>query len=61
MIIYPHGNLGCAMRHIHGVDTQRDNRLKQTDGPLFRGRDKALLVEVDTRLWSSTSEQANSA
>ncbi len=34
----PHGNLGRVMRHMNGVYTQRYNRLKPTDGPLFRGR-----------------------
>jgi REP element-mobilizing transposase RayT len=46
----PHGNLGRAMRHINGVYTQRYNRLKQTDGPLFRGRYKAILVDEDNYL-----------
>jgi hypothetical protein len=46
----PHGNLGRAMRHINGVYTQRYNRLKRTDGPLFRGRYKAILVEKDRYL-----------
>ena len=36
------------MRHINGVYTQRHNRLKQTDGPLFRGRYKAICVEADS-------------
>jgi len=43
----PHGNLGRVMRHINGVYTQRYNRLKPTDGPLFRGRYKAILVDED--------------
>ena len=38
----PHGNLGRVMRHMNGVYTQRYNRLKPTDGPLFRGRYKAI-------------------
>ncbi len=44
----PEANLGRAMRHINGVYTQRYNRLKRTDGPLFRGRYKAILVEEDS-------------
>jgi len=44
----PEGNLGRAMRHINGLYTQRHNRLRKTDGPLFRGRYKALLVEEDS-------------
>ena len=41
----PQANLGRIMRHINGVYTQRYNRLKGTDGPLFRGRYKAILVD----------------
>lgn len=44
----PEGNMGRAMRHINGVYTQRHNRLRKTDGPLFRGRYKAILVEEDS-------------
>lgn len=43
-------NLGRAMRHLNGVYTQRHNRLLKTDGTLFRGRYKAILVEVDSYL-----------
>ncbi len=43
----PRGNLDRCMRHINGVYTQRYNRLKRTDGPLFRGRYKAIVVEAD--------------
>jgi len=46
----PNANLGRAMRHINGVYTQRHNRLKHTDGPLFRGRYKAILIEADSYL-----------
>jgi len=38
------------MRHINGVYTQCHNRMKRTDGPLFRGRYKAVLVEEDSYL-----------
>lgn len=41
----PEANLGRIMRHINGVYTQRHNRLKKTDGSLFRGRYKAICVE----------------
>ncbi len=44
----PEANLGRAMRHINGVYTQRYNRLKKTDGSLFRGRYKAICVEEDS-------------
>ncbi|PKF63771.1 hypothetical protein CW745_02735 [Psychromonas sp. psych-6C06] len=43
----PRANLSRCMRHINGVYTQRFNRLRKTDGPLFRGRYKALIVDVD--------------
>ena len=46
----PDGNLQRAMRHLNGVYTQRYNRLRSTDGPLFRGRYKALLIDVDEYL-----------
>jgi putative transposase len=46
----PEGNLNRVMRHINGVYTQRYNRLEKTDGPLFRGRYKAILVDADAYL-----------
>ncbi len=46
----PRANLSRIMRHINGVYTQRYNRLKRTDGPLFRGRYKAVLVDKDAYL-----------
>lgn len=33
------------MRHIGGTYTQRYNRRRKTDGPLFRGRYKSILVD----------------
>lgn len=50
LIHTPHGDLQRAMRHLNGVYTQRYNRLKNTDGPLFRGRYKAILIEPDAYL-----------
>ncbi|VAW88514.1 hypothetical protein MNBD_GAMMA17-658 [hydrothermal vent metagenome] len=44
----PEANLGRAMRHISGQYTQRYNKLRKTDGSLFRGRYKAILVEDDS-------------
>ena len=38
------------MRHINGVYTQRYNRLKHTDGPLFKGRYKSILIDEDEYL-----------
>ncbi len=46
----PEGNLQRCMRHVNGVYTQRYNRLKKTDGSLFRGRYKAILVDHDAYL-----------
>jgi len=46
----PAGNLQHAMRHLNGVYTQRYNRLQNTDGALFRGRYKAILIEPDAYL-----------
>ena len=43
----PNANLSRIMRHINGVYTQFYNRLKQTDGSLFRGRFKSILVDKD--------------
>ena len=43
----PRANLSAAMRHLQGLYTQRYNRMAQTDGPLFRGRFKAILVDAD--------------
>jgi len=50
LIHTPNGSLSRAMRHINGVYTQRYNRSKKTDGPLFRGRYKAKLIEEDCYL-----------
>lgn len=46
----PQGNLGRAMRHLNGLYTQRFNQCEKRDGPLFRGRYKAILVEADSYL-----------
>jgi REP element-mobilizing transposase RayT len=46
----PRGNLGRAMRHLGGLFTQRANRLAGRDGPIFRGRYKAVLIEAEAHL-----------
>lgn len=46
----PKANLSRAMRHLNGVYTQRFNRVHKKDGPLFRGRYKAILVQEDEYL-----------
>src|SRR3990170_8339886 len=43
----PGGNLSRVMRHLDGLYTQRFNRAHGRDGPLFRGRYKAILVDAD--------------
>lgn len=46
----PQVPLSRVMRHIDGVYTQRHNRRHRRDGPLFRGRYRAILVEADRYL-----------
>jgi len=46
----PEGNISRCMRHVNGVYTQRFNRRHGTDGQLFRGRYKAILVDDDNYL-----------
>src|SRR3989338_4491301 len=50
LIQTPKANLSRAMRHLNGVYTQRFNRYHKKDGPLFRGRYKAILVQEDEYL-----------
>lgn len=46
----PNSNLSRCMRHINGIYTQRYNRLHRSDGQLFRGRYKAIVVDADSYL-----------
>lgn len=46
----PYANLGRVMRHLDGLYTQRLNRVELRDGPLFRGRYKAVLIDSDQYL-----------
>ncbi|MCB1215580.1 MAG: transposase [Deltaproteobacteria bacterium] len=46
----PQGNLSRIMRHLDGLYTQAFNRRHGRDGPLFRGRYKAILVEQEEYL-----------
>jgi REP element-mobilizing transposase RayT len=48
------GNLQRIMRHINGVYTQYVNRGQRSDGPLFRGRYQAILVDADA-YWTGLS------
>ena len=54
LIETPLANLGRIMRHVNGVYTQQYNRIKKTDGSLFRGRYKALIVDADAYLLQLT-------
>ena len=46
----PDANLSRCMRHINGVYTQRFNREHTSDGQLFRGRYKAIVIDADSYL-----------
>jgi len=46
----PDANVSRCMRHINGVYTQRFNREHRSDGQLFRGRYKAILIDADSYL-----------
>ena len=48
MLRTPRGNLQRIMRHVNGVYTQYFNRTERRDGPLFRGRYKAIVVDADS-------------
>jgi REP element-mobilizing transposase RayT len=50
LIKTPQGNLSRVMRHIDGLYTQRHNRLMKTDGALFRGRYKAIVIDASQYL-----------
>ncbi len=54
MLHTPEGNLQRIMRHINGLYTQYFNRSERRDGPLFRGRYKAILVDAES-YWMSLS------
>ena len=46
----PKPNLSKAVRQLNGVYTQRSNRLHDTDGHVFRGRYKSIVVEKEKYL-----------
>jgi len=50
LIQTPEANLSRCMRHINGVYTQYYNRKYNSDGQLFRGRYKSILVDSDSYL-----------
>jgi hypothetical protein len=43
-------NLSKAMRHLDGLYTRRFNISERRDGPIFRGRYKAILIEKESYL-----------
>jgi putative transposase len=46
----PEANLSRFMRQVDGLYTQQYQRLKKTDGSLFKGRYKAVLIQADNFL-----------
>lgn len=46
----PEGNLSRFMRQVDGLYTQQYQKMKGSDGSLFRGRYKAVLVQADKYL-----------
>jgi putative transposase len=50
LIQTPQSNLSRVMRHLDGLYTQRFNRKHKRDGPLFRGRYKAIVVDAEMYL-----------
>ena len=50
LIRSPQATLARALRHLNGVYTQRFNRLMETDGPLFKGRYRSILIDPENFL-----------
>jgi len=50
LIQTPEGNLSRCMRHINGVYTQYYNRRYHSEGQLFRGRYKSILIDSENYL-----------
>ena len=46
----PEANLSRFMRQVDGLYTQQYQRIKRSDGSLFRGRYKAVLIQADKYL-----------
>jgi putative transposase len=46
----PQGNISRSKRHLNGIFTQRFNRKHRSDGSIFRGRYKAILIDADSYL-----------
>jgi len=50
LINTPLSNISKAMKYLNGVYTQHHNKLQKTDGPLFRGRFKSILIDANEYL-----------
>jgi len=50
LIKTPEGNLSRFMRQVDGLYTQHYQRIKKTEGSLFKGRYKAVLVQASNYL-----------
>ncbi len=50
LIKTPLPNLGKAMQYLNSSYAQKYNQMEKSDGPLFRGRYKAILVQEDNYL-----------
>jgi REP element-mobilizing transposase RayT len=50
LIQTPQANLSRCMRHINGLYTQYFNRTYKSDGQLFRGRYKSIVIDCDSYL-----------
>src|SRR3972149_314837 len=46
----PRGELSRAMRHLDGIYTLKFNRSHGRDGPLLRGRYRAILIDAEEYL-----------
>ena len=46
----PEGNLSRFMRQVDGLYTQQYQKMKRTEGSLFRGRYKAVLIQAERYL-----------
>lgn len=50
LIKTPSANLSKAIKYLNGIYVQRYNKVYKTDGPLFRGRFKSIIVDADNYL-----------
>ena len=57
LIRTPHPNLNLAMQKLSSLYTRQHNRITKTDGPLFKGRYKAILIAEDAYLAQFVSVQ----